>query len=57
MQAVHPPKGKTQNDSQKQPKSDVQEMLYFAPGGLLPAGHTLVLNRTLGYALLPLKRS
>ena len=48
MQAVHPPKGKTQNDSQKQPKSDVQEMLYFAPGGLIPAGHTLVLNRELG---------
>jgi hypothetical protein len=48
MQAVHPHTGKTQNDSQKQPKSDVPEMLYFAPGGLLPAGHTLVLNGALG---------
>ncbi len=48
MQAVHPPTGKTQNGSQKQLKSDVPEIMYFAPEGLLPAGHTLVLNRKLG---------
>ncbi len=48
MQAVHPPTGKKQNDPQKQANSDVQEMLYFASRGLLPAGHTLVLNKTLG---------
>jgi hypothetical protein len=48
MQAVHPATGKTQNRSQKQSKSDVPEMLYFTPGGLLPVGHTLVLNRALG---------
>ena len=48
MQAVHPSKGKTQNDSQRLSIADVPEMLYFAPEGLLPAGHTLVLNRKLG---------
>ena len=48
MQAVHPATGKTQNGSQRQSKSDVPEMLYFTPGELLPAGHTLVLNRALG---------
>lgn len=48
MQAVHLATGKKQFGSQKQSKPDVQEMLYFTPGGLLPAGHTLVLNRTLG---------
>src|SRR5690348_7005546 len=48
MQAVHPATGKTQNGSQRQSKSDVPEMLYFTPGGLLPAGHTLVLNTALG---------
>jgi hypothetical protein len=48
MQAVHAPKVKTQEDSQSQPKSGVLEMLYFPPGGILPAGHTLVLNTALG---------
>jgi hypothetical protein len=48
MQAVYPPEGITQDDSQSQSKSGVLDILYFAPGGLLPAGHTLVLNRALG---------
>ena len=48
MQAILPPTGKKQNESQKQPKTGIPEMLYYAPGGLLPAGHTLVLNRALG---------
>lgn len=48
MQAVYPPIGKTQEDSQKRCKADVPEMQYFAPEGLLPAGHTLVLNKKLG---------
>lgn len=48
MQAVHPSTGKTQNGSQKRVNSDIQEMLYFAPAGLLPTGHTLVLNRAFG---------
>ena len=56
MQAVHPPKGKTQNDSQKQPKSDVQEMLYFAPGGL-SRGPYIGIEQGTWHALLPLKRS
>src|SRR6516164_6076632 len=48
MQAVYSPEGKTQNDSQEGYKSVVPEMLYFVPKGLLPASHTLVLNRKLG---------
>jgi len=48
MQAVYPPEGITQDDSQSQSKSGVLDILYFAPAGLLPAGHTLVLNKALG---------
>jgi hypothetical protein len=48
MQAVYSPEGKTQNDSLEGDKSVVPEMLYFVPKGLLPASHTLVLNRKLG---------
>jgi len=48
MQAVYPPGGITQDDSQSQSKSGVLDILYFAPAGLLPAGHTLVLNKALG---------
>jgi len=48
MQAVYSPEGKTQNDSLERYKSVVPEMLYFVPEELLPAGHTLVLNKKLG---------
>jgi hypothetical protein len=48
MQAVYSPEGITRDETQSQSKSGVPEILYFAPGGLLPAGHTLVLNRALG---------
>jgi hypothetical protein len=48
MQAVHSPKGKTQDDPQSRPKSSIPEMVYFSAGGILPAGHTLVLNTALG---------
>jgi hypothetical protein len=47
MQAVRPPKGQP-DDPQSQPKTGVTEMLYYAPGGILPAGHILVLNTALG---------
>src|SRR5215467_8777438 len=48
MQAVYSPEGKTLYDSLEGYKSEVPEMLYFVPEELLPAGHTLVLNRKLG---------